>query len=161
MDWPLTRYSIVAVVAIDAAEDAVPLARALLAGGVSTVEVTMRTPAALDAIAAIAADVPEIGIGAGTVLDPDHCAAAVDRGARFAVAPGLNPAVVEAAAAAGLPFAPGVATPSELDTAIRIAHVRVEERITYIMFYIPRGFLSTEILQPPHACPVVAAVVSV
>ena len=58
MDWPLTRYSIVAVVAIDAAEDAVPLARALLAGGVSTVEVTMRTPAALDAIAAIAADVP-------------------------------------------------------------------------------------------------------
>ena len=120
MDWPLTRYSIVAVVAIDAAEDAVPLARALLAGGVSTVEVTMRTPAALDAIAAIAADVPEIGIGAGTVLDPDHCAAAVDRGARFAVAPGLNPAVVEAAAAAGLPFAPGVATPSELDTAIRM-----------------------------------------
>lgn len=120
MKWPQFSHPVVAVVVIERAEDAVPLARALVAGGITAIEVTMRTDAALDAIAAIAATVPEAILGAGTVLQAGDIAEVVRRGARFAVAPGVNPAVVAAAQSAALPFAPGVATPTDIELALSL-----------------------------------------
>ena len=111
---------IIAVVVIDDAASAVPLAHALLEGGISAIELTMRTPAALDALAAIRRECPEVLAGLGTVLTPEQVSQAVDGGAAFAVAPGLNPDVVRAAAAAGLPFAPGVCTPSDIECAVSL-----------------------------------------
>lgn len=111
---------VVAVVMIDDAAAAVPLARALTAGGISAIELTLRTPAALDALSAIRADSPDMLVGLGTVLDPDQVRQAVERGASFAVSPGLNPEVVRAAIAAGLPFAPGIATPSDIEGALSL-----------------------------------------
>ncbi len=102
------------VVAIDNAEDAAPLARALLAGGVKSVEITLRTPAALGAIRAIVDAAPEMVVGAGTVLDSDSLAAAVEAGARYALSPGATPKMLKAARQASIPLIPGVATASEL-----------------------------------------------
>lgn len=109
---------IVAVLVIDRAEDGVPLARALLAGGVKVMELTLRTPAALDALCCIKADVPEMLTGAGTVLTPQQIKDVQSAGADFAVSPGVNPRVLTAAAAAGLPFAPGIVTPSNIEQAL-------------------------------------------
>lgn len=117
MEWPKFPQSVVAVVVVDSATAGVAVARALSEGGISTVEVTLRTPDALDAIEAIAHSVPEVVVGAGTVLTPEECIAVLERGARFAVAPGINPTVVHQAQEIGLPFAPGVATPSEIEQA--------------------------------------------
>ncbi len=111
---------VIAVVVIDDAASAVPLARALLEGGISAIELTLRTPAALDALTAIRAECPEILVGLGTVLTPDQVKQVVDRGASFAVSPGLNPEVVRAASAAGLPFAPGIATPTDIEGALSL-----------------------------------------
>ncbi|MFI9765828.1 bifunctional 4-hydroxy-2-oxoglutarate aldolase/2-dehydro-3-deoxy-phosphogluconate aldolase [Streptomyces sp. NPDC052415] len=102
------------VVVIEDASDAVPLARALLAGGLPAIEVTLRTAAALDAIRAMAADVPEAVVGAGTVISPEQVTAAVDAGARFLVSPGWTDVLLEAMRAAGVPFLPGVSTVSEV-----------------------------------------------
>src|SRR3954467_1643604 len=96
-------------------EDAVPLAAALLAGGLSCVEITLRTPGALDGIRAIRAAHPELLLGAGTVLSVEQVELAAAAGADFAVAPGTNLAVVCASLARGLPMLPGVATPSEIE----------------------------------------------
>jgi 2-dehydro-3-deoxyphosphogluconate aldolase/(4S)-4-hydroxy-2-oxoglutarate aldolase len=112
------RAGVVAVLVIDDPADAVPLARALLAGGVGVMELTLRTPAALEALRAIAAEVPEMVAGAGTVIDPGQVAPVADAGAAFAVAPGVNPAVMEAARERGLSFAPGVMTPSDIEAAL-------------------------------------------
>lgn len=117
MNWPVPSEPVIAVVVIDNPDAAVPVAQALYAGGVTAVEITLRTPAALDAIEAIATAVPDVLVGAGTVLSEEECTAVHERGAAFAVAPGINPAVVRRAFALGLPFAPGVATPSEIETA--------------------------------------------
>jgi 2-dehydro-3-deoxyphosphogluconate aldolase / (4S)-4-hydroxy-2-oxoglutarate aldolase len=105
---------VIPVIAIDNADHAVRLARALVAGGVRVLEVTLRTPAGLDAIRAIARHVPEAIVGAGTLRHPDEFAAAHEAGARFGVSPGLTPALVDAARASGLPWLPGVMTPSEV-----------------------------------------------
>jgi 2-dehydro-3-deoxyphosphogluconate aldolase/(4S)-4-hydroxy-2-oxoglutarate aldolase len=105
---------VVPVVVIDDVEIAVPLARALVAGGLPVIEVTLRTEAALPAIARIAAEVPEAIIGAGTIRTAGDVAAAADAGARFLVSPGSTPALVDAMAGASLPFLPGVATASEV-----------------------------------------------
>ena len=110
----------VAVLVLEDARKAAPLARALLEGGVKVLELTLRTPAALEALATVAREVPEIVVGAGTVLSPDQVRQAQDAGAAFAVAPGLNPRVVKAAAECGLSFAPGVMTPSEIEQAIEL-----------------------------------------
>lgn len=118
MQWPTFDGPIVAVVVIEDASHAVPLARALHRGGVTAVEVTMRTNAALDSLSAIARDVPEVILGAGTLLNPAHCAEVTRRGAVFGVAPGLNPDILRAAQEAGLPFAPGVATPTDIECAL-------------------------------------------
>lgn len=110
----LRRGPVIPVIVIDDADAAVPLARALLAGGVRVLEITLRTPAALAAVGAIAREVPEAIVGVGTVSRADDFAAAVDAGARFAVSPGVTGELIEAAARSGLPYLPGVMTPSDV-----------------------------------------------
>ncbi len=105
---------VIPVVVIDDEAAAVPLARALLAGGLPVVEVTLRTPAAVRVIERIAAEVPEAVVGAGTVITAEQAARARDAGARFLVSPGSTPALLDALQASGLPFLPGVATASEV-----------------------------------------------
>ena len=110
----LGRGPIVPVIVIQDAGTAVDLARALVAGGLSALEVTLRTPAAPAAIAAIAKHVPEAAIGAGTLRLPGDAALARDAGATFAVSPGYTRDLAQACAAADLPLLPGVSTASEL-----------------------------------------------
>ncbi|MEV7344304.1 bifunctional 4-hydroxy-2-oxoglutarate aldolase/2-dehydro-3-deoxy-phosphogluconate aldolase [Streptomyces sp. NPDC093544] len=105
---------VVPVVVLADAADAVPLARALVAGGLPVIEVTLRTPAALDAIRAMAAEVPDAVVGAGTVLSPAQVAQSVDAGARFLVSPGWTDVLLAAMEGSGVPFLPGVSTTSEV-----------------------------------------------
>ena len=109
---------IIAVLVIDELKHAVPLAKSLLAGGVSTIELTLRTPVALDAARAIKNEVPEINLGFGTVLTVKQVETVAKLGAEFAVAPGCNPKVIEAAREHGLSFAPGIMTPTDIENAI-------------------------------------------
>jgi 2-dehydro-3-deoxyphosphogluconate aldolase/(4S)-4-hydroxy-2-oxoglutarate aldolase len=111
---------VIAVLVVDSVNDAVPLARALCDGGIGVMELTLRTPAALDALKAIRADVPEMMAGIGTILSPEQVQKAFDAGAAFGVAPGANRRVIDAARDVGLPFAPGIATPSELELALEL-----------------------------------------
>jgi 2-dehydro-3-deoxyphosphogluconate aldolase / (4S)-4-hydroxy-2-oxoglutarate aldolase len=104
--------AVIPVVVLDDADEAVPLARRLVAQDMPVIEITLRTPAALDAIAAIAAEVPDAVVGAGTVLTPAHAREAIAAGAEFLVSPGATPALLDKLA--GLPLLPGVATPSEV-----------------------------------------------
>ncbi|QIP86772.1 bifunctional 4-hydroxy-2-oxoglutarate aldolase/2-dehydro-3-deoxy-phosphogluconate aldolase [Streptomyces sp. Tu 2975] len=105
---------VIPVVVVDDAATAVPLARALVAGGLPAIEVTLRTPAALDAIRAIAAEVPDAVVGAGTVISPAGVSSAVAAGARFLVSPGWTDTLLDAMKASGVPFLPGVSTTSEV-----------------------------------------------
>jgi 2-dehydro-3-deoxyphosphogluconate aldolase / (4S)-4-hydroxy-2-oxoglutarate aldolase len=114
------RTGVIAVLVVDDAEDAVPLARALLAGGVDAIELTLRTPAALGALRRIRAEVPEVLAGVGTILTPQQVGEAVGAGAAFGVAPGLNPRVIAEAGKLGLPFAPGICTPSDIEQALEL-----------------------------------------
>lgn len=109
---------VIPVIAIERLEDAVPLARALVAGGVRVLEVTLRTEVAMAAAKAIMADVPEAIVGIGTILNADDLARAQDLGAHFGISPGATPELLRAAAASTLPFAPGIATASELMQAL-------------------------------------------
>ena len=102
------------VIVIDDSQHAVPLAEALLRGGLRTIEITLRTAAAIDSIRAVAAACPDIIIGAGTVTRPDLAAAARDAGAAFAVSPGTTPAVIDGCRAADLPLLPGASSVSEI-----------------------------------------------
>ena len=108
----LTRAPVVPVLIIDRLEDAVPLGTALVNGGLPALEVTMRTPVALEAIRAMSA-IPGAIVGAGTVLDAEQARAAVAAGARFLVSPGSTTELIDAAIALGVPILPGVATASE------------------------------------------------
>ncbi|MCI4569111.1 bifunctional 4-hydroxy-2-oxoglutarate aldolase/2-dehydro-3-deoxy-phosphogluconate aldolase [Lysobacter sp. CFH 32150] len=118
----LTRYltlaPVVPVVVIDNAAHAVPLARALVAGGICAIEITLRTPAALDAVRAVAAEVEGAVVGVGTVLAPEHLLAAERAGARFAVSPGASADLLAAARDSALPWLPGAATASEAMTLL-------------------------------------------
>ncbi len=109
---------VIPVLTIEKVEHAVPLAKALVAGGIRTLEVTLRTDAALDAAKAIIAEVPEAIVGIGTILNPDDLARAMDLGAKFGISPGTTPELVKAAAVSTFLFAPGVATASELMQAL-------------------------------------------
>ncbi|MDQ8201464.1 bifunctional 4-hydroxy-2-oxoglutarate aldolase/2-dehydro-3-deoxy-phosphogluconate aldolase [Pelagicoccus sp. SDUM812003] len=111
---------VIAVIAIDDAKDALPMASALQKGGISVIELTLRTPAAIDSIQIISEELPAITIGAGTVLTCDQANQALSAGAQFAVAPGLNPKVVRHCQSIGLPFAPGVMTPSDIELSIEL-----------------------------------------
>ncbi|HEX9006825.1 MAG TPA: bifunctional 4-hydroxy-2-oxoglutarate aldolase/2-dehydro-3-deoxy-phosphogluconate aldolase [Bacteroidota bacterium] len=111
-------YGIVPVAVINDPAAALPLARALLAGGLPCIEVTFRTAAAAAAIATIARDCPDLLLGAGTVLSVEQVDRALECGARFIVAPGLNRKVVEYCLKRSVPVAPGVLTPSEMEAAL-------------------------------------------
>ena len=114
----LARSGVVAVVTVENPEDAEPIARALLAGGVGAIELTFRTARAAESIRRIRAEVPEILAGAGTLLNRAHVEAAIEVGAEFGVAPGCNPSTIAAARECGLPFAPGVMTPTDMEIAL-------------------------------------------
>ncbi len=114
IDSILSRAPVVPVIAIERLSDAVPLARALVAGGLPVLEITLRTACALDAMRAIAAEVPGAVVGAGTVLTPTDLTAVAAAGARFAISPGATPTLYAAAAGASIPWLPAIATASEL-----------------------------------------------
>ena len=114
----LGKAGIIPVIVIEKEEQAVPLARALVKGGLPVLEVTFRTKAAAGAIAAIKREVPEAVLGAGTILTPQMAKDAKAAGAVFGVAPGFDPAVMAAAKEIGLPMCPGIATASELSQAL-------------------------------------------
>jgi 2-dehydro-3-deoxyphosphogluconate aldolase/(4S)-4-hydroxy-2-oxoglutarate aldolase len=109
----MERGPIIPVVVLDRADDAVPLARALLAGGVDTMELTLRTAEALDAIRSVAEQVPDMAVGAGTIVRPEQAREAVSAGAAFLVSPGCTPRLLEALFDHAVPILPGVATASE------------------------------------------------
>ena len=114
----LGRLGVVPVVKIERAEDAVELGRALLAGGLPCAEITFRTAAAEEAIRRISSSLPEIIVGAGTVLSVDQADKAVSAGARFIVSPGFNPKVMDWCLQNEIPVTPGVLTPTEIDMAL-------------------------------------------
>ena len=109
---------VVPVLTIGRVEDAVPLARALVKGGVRTLEVTLRTQVAVESAKAIIAEVPDAIVGIGTILNASDLARAEALGAKFGISPGATPELLKAAAASKLPFAPGIATASELMAAL-------------------------------------------
>ncbi|WP_207917390.1 bifunctional 4-hydroxy-2-oxoglutarate aldolase/2-dehydro-3-deoxy-phosphogluconate aldolase [Streptomyces sp. BK205] len=111
---PLDLAPVLPVVVLQDASDAVPLARALVAGGLTAIEVTLRTPVALDAIRAIAGEVPDAVVGAGTVITPQQVQESVAVGARFLVSPGWTDVLLQAMRESGVPFLPGVSTASEV-----------------------------------------------
>jgi len=114
----LEALGVVPVVEVEDSAHAVPLAQTLAEAGLPVLEITFRTPAAGEAVAAIAAELPDFLLGAGTLLTPDSVAAAVAAGARFGVSPGISPRCVAAAAEHDFPFIPGAVTPSEVMTCL-------------------------------------------
>ncbi|MFD2257579.1 bifunctional 4-hydroxy-2-oxoglutarate aldolase/2-dehydro-3-deoxy-phosphogluconate aldolase [Luteolibacter algae] len=116
----IEKCGVVAVLVIDDAKHAVPLAKALLAGGVDVMELTLRTPAAIGALKEVVQHVPEMLAGIGTILTTEQVDEVVAAGAAFGVAPGLNPRVVKYAEEKGLPFAPGILTPSDVELALEL-----------------------------------------
>lgn len=114
----VARCRLIAVVTVDDAAQGPPLARALAAGGVTGVEITLRTSAGLEAVRRAAAEVPEAVVGAGTCLTVADLEAARRAGAAFAVSPGLRPELLDAAAELGLAYLPGAATPSDVMTGL-------------------------------------------
>lgn len=114
----LEQLGVVAGFAVEKIEHAVPLAEALLAGGIDVIELMLRTPVGLEATKAIVENVPGMTVGVGTILTPETVREVKEAGAHFGVSPGMNPKVLEAAGEIGLPFAPGICTPSDLEAAI-------------------------------------------
>ncbi|SDO34314.1 2-dehydro-3-deoxyphosphogluconate aldolase / (4S)-4-hydroxy-2-oxoglutarate aldolase [Nakamurella panacisegetis] len=129
----LHRCPVVPVVVIHDAAHALPLGEALLAGGITVAEITLRTAAGIGAIEALATALPELHVGAGSVLVAEHVDQVVDAGARFVVSPGLSVAVLARAQARGVAALPGVATSSELMTAVGLG-------VTEVKFF-PAGLL--------------------
>jgi len=116
----LTKRRVVPVIVIDDANDAVPLAEALLEGGIDIIEITFRTAAAADAITNIAKALPEMLLGAGTVVTEENATRAINAGVSFGLAPGLNPVTVQRFQKEGIPFVPGIATPSEVEQGLAL-----------------------------------------
>ncbi len=114
----MTTSPIIPVVAIDDADKAVDLAHALMEGGINIIELTLRTEAALEAISAIAASLPSMVVGAGTVLNPVQFDKAVDHGAQFVISPGFTPTLLHHASHSNTPFIPGVANASAIMMAL-------------------------------------------
>jgi len=120
----IANGGIIAVLEIEDEKNAVPLAKALIDGGISVIELALRTPAAIPSISLIAKEAPQMFIGAGTIIKKEQVSMLRKGGyktdVRFGVSPGINPEIVKKAIACGLPFAPGIATPSELELAISL-----------------------------------------
>ncbi|MFV1996296.1 MAG: bifunctional 4-hydroxy-2-oxoglutarate aldolase/2-dehydro-3-deoxy-phosphogluconate aldolase [Verrucomicrobiales bacterium] len=167
---------VIAVLVIDKAEHAVPLAEALLVGGVEVMELTLRTPAALPALVEIKREVPAMVAGVGTILSVAQVDEALEAGADFGVSPGVNPAVVERAAERGLPFAPGIMTPSDIEQAVALGCRELKffpaetsgglDHLTGIaapyahlgLHFIPLGGISSRNMLSYLGCPCVPAV---
>ena len=115
----LRNAGVVPVVVLDRAEDAIPAARAMLAGGVDVMEITFRTAAAAEAIRNVAAECPEMLVGAGTVLTVEQCEKAVALGAKFIVSPGFDAEIVDWCVERGVAVAPGCVTPTEIMAALK------------------------------------------
>ncbi|MFN4276551.1 MAG: bifunctional 4-hydroxy-2-oxoglutarate aldolase/2-dehydro-3-deoxy-phosphogluconate aldolase [Ferrovibrio sp.] len=126
IDAILSRAPVIPVLVVEDAAQAVPLAKALAAGGLSVLEITLRSAAALEAIKRIAADVPEAVVGAGTVLNAAQFAAAQLAGAKFVISPGATEALYYTAKDTGLPFLPAVATASEIMRALEQGFTRAK-----------------------------------
>jgi 2-dehydro-3-deoxyphosphogluconate aldolase/(4S)-4-hydroxy-2-oxoglutarate aldolase len=124
----LATSPVVPVAVLDDVEHAVPVAQALLRGGIRTIEVTLRTSAALPAIERIAGDVPEVVVGAGTITEPGQADQAAKAGARYLVTPGTTPKLLDELTGTGLPFLPGVSTVSE-------AMLLAERGLTALKFF--------------------------
>lgn len=122
----LSAYRIVPVIQLDRAKNALPLAQALIRGGLPCAEITFRTEAAAASIAAVSAEYPDMFVGAGTILTADQADAAIQAGARFLVSPGFNPAVVEHCLQKEYPILPGVCTPSEVERALSYGLTRLK-----------------------------------
>ena len=120
------QQRLICVAVIDQADDAVPLAEALLAGGLNVMEVTFRTAGAADSIVRIRGSVPQISIGAGTLLSAEQVKQAAGAGAQFGVSPGLNESVLAEAAKRQMPFFPGVMTPTEVGRALDLGCNRLK-----------------------------------
>ncbi len=114
------NVSVVPVVVLDDAKDAVPTAKALLAGGVNVMEITFRTAAAADSIKAVSENCPEMLVGAGTVITLDQCKQALECGAKFIVSPGFDPEVVAWCVERNVPITPGCVTPTEIMAAMKL-----------------------------------------
>ena len=172
----IQKAPVIAVLVVDEPESALPLARALIRGGISAIELTLRTPAALEALERIRAGAPEILAGIGTILNREQVKAVKERGGAFGVAPGLNSDVVTAARELSLPFAPGIMTPSEIETAYALGCTVMKlfpsepagglEYLKSInapyahlgIKYIPLGGVSLDNLRSYLACPEILAV---
>ncbi|MDV6303732.1 MULTISPECIES: bifunctional 4-hydroxy-2-oxoglutarate aldolase/2-dehydro-3-deoxy-phosphogluconate aldolase [Rhodococcus] len=122
----LDRVPVIPVVVIENLDHAVPIARALVAGGVPVIELTLRTPVALDAIERIAAEVPDILVGAGTIITPGQAKQAADAGAQFLVSPGCTPSLTKSMRDTGLPHLPGAATVSEVLTLLEAGYTELK-----------------------------------
>lgn len=114
----LYRAGVIAVLILDDVDAAVPVAKALVAGGVDAMELTLRTPVALECLRRIRREVPEMTAGVGTILTTGQVNEVVEAGAAFGVAPGMNPRTVAEAARLRLPFAPGICTPTDIELAV-------------------------------------------
>ena len=169
----LQKNPVVPVVVIDDATRAVPVAAALIAGGLSVIEVTMRTAAAAEAIAAIRSELPDAHVGAGTVLNADQARTIVAAGARFIVSPGLSADVVRAGEELSVPVIPGIATASEAQAAwnlgLRILKffpagqaggmpmIRALAAVFRDVMFVPTGGVSAENLREYLETPAVLA----
>jgi 2-dehydro-3-deoxyphosphogluconate aldolase / (4S)-4-hydroxy-2-oxoglutarate aldolase len=158
----LRKHRINAIFTIDDARHAVQTARALSEAGIKSVEVTMRTPAALKSIERIAAEVPEVTVGAGTVLTPENVRNVKAAGGRFCIAPGFNPEMIDCCLENSLTVIPGVATPSEMESAQRhglsvlkvypivplggVAFLKLVNGPFYNLEWVPSGGLTQEML---------------
>ena len=116
----IAASKIIAVLVIDEVADAVPTAQALLRGGVDMMELTLRTPAALGGLQAVCAEAPEMAVGIGTILRKEQVDEVVEAGAAFGVAPGVNVEVIRYAQEKGLPFGPGIMTPTDIDQSVAL-----------------------------------------
>ncbi len=125
-DSLLNRVPVIPVVVVDDLEHAVPIARALVAGGLPVIELTLRTPVALDAIERIANEVSEIYLGAGTIVDPGQAKQAASAGAQFLVSPGSTRTTLQAMTDTGLPHLPGVATVTEIMAALEAGYTELK-----------------------------------
>lgn len=171
----IEKTGMIAVLVIDDAQDAVPLAQALLTGGVNVIELTLRTPVALDALKKIKKTIPEMVVGVGTILTEDQVTDAVQAGAAFGVSPGCNPRVLQAARKAGLSFAPGIATPTDIEIAVengchllKFFPAEAAGGLSYLkamaapyahlgLKYIPLGGLTSQNMAPYLTDPLIAA----
>ncbi len=118
----LDRVPVIPVVVVEDLDHAVPLARALVSGGIPVIELTLRTPVAVDAIRRIADEVPDILVGAGTIVEPHQAREAAEAGAQFLVSPGTTPSLLQAMTDTGLPHLPGVATVSGVLTLLELGY---------------------------------------